>query len=126
MSGALLAASIVLTPLALARNKSLVSGSGSGFAVAGDPGSTDSVTMTASGGTSPYTYAWTQLSGNADPGPYKANSPTSATSTFADANNLVADNDVTTDETWRCTVTDNVGRTATNAVTVRLTWVDLS
>lgn len=127
MSGALLqSASVVLEPLKASGDKSLVTGGGSGFSPCGDPGSTDLVTITASGGVPPYSYAWAQVGGNADSGPYAANSPTSNATSFSDANSQVCDADTITDETWRCTVTDNDGRTATRDVTVRLTWANLS
>lgn len=127
MSGALLqSASVAQEPLSLARDKSLVTGSGSGFTPCGDPGSTDIVTMTASGGKAPYSYAWAQVGGSASSGPYAASAPTSNATAFVDANSQVCDGDAVTDETWRCTVTDDDGKTATNDVTVRLTWANIS
>lgn len=113
-------------PLAASGNKTLVSGNGSGFTPCGDPGTTDVVTVTASGGRAPYTYAWARVGGAASSGPYQAASPTSNATSFSDASNNVCASDVITDETWRCTVTDDLGREAVHDVTVRLTWTDLS
>lgn len=113
-------------PLAASADKSSVSGSGSGFSGCGNPGSTDVVTVTASGGLAPYTYAWARVSAQASSGPYQASAPTSNATAFTDADNNVCDNDLVSDETWRCTVTDALSRTDTVDVTVTLTWVNLS
>lgn len=107
-------------------NKSSVLGSGTGPSPTGDPGSTDSVAVTPSGGVAPYTYAWAVVGANADSGPYQANGPTSATTAFSDADSSVSDLDVVTTETWRCTVTDANLDTASVDVTVELLWVNSS
>lgn len=66
-----------------------------------NPGSvvTDAVTVTPTGGTAPYTYAWTQVSGD----PINIVSPTSATTTFQQ--NL-GPSEIATG-VFRITVTDN-------------------
>lgn len=116
----------VYTSLSASASTSLCLGSDSGFAACGDPGSTNSVTVTASGGKAPYTYAWARVGAAADSGPYQAAAPTAATTTFSDVDSSVCDADINTDETWRCTVTDDNSQTATVDVTVRLLWADLS
>jgi hypothetical protein len=71
------------------------------------PGSvtTDPATVvTASGGTSPYTYAWANVEGDAA----TVNSPTAATTTFTHSLTLVAP---TKSGVYECTVTDNVAAT---------------
>lgn len=74
-----------------------------------------SATVTASGGTAPYTYAWTRISGATE---ITANSTTAATTSFnctglaaGEVNNAV----------FRCTVTDSVSATATADVSVQFT-----
>lgn len=125
MSGALLS-SMVANSLKVSANKASVSGSGSGFSPCGNPGNTDSVTVTASGGRAPYTYAWARVGSAASSGPYQANAPTAATTVFSDVDSSVCAADVTNSETWRCTVTDDDGYTATVDVDVTLTWADLT
>lgn len=69
---------------------------------------TNQVTVTPNGGQSPYTYSWVRTSGTGG----TANSPSSANTTFS---RFVTSGDATT-ETFRCTVTDNLGTTATTDV----------
>jgi Putative phage tail protein/SprB repeat len=69
---------------------------------------TASVTVTPSGGVSPYTYAWTLLSGSA----LTVNSPTAATTTFSKTGMISGDS---FDATYRCTVTDSTGGTPLTA-----------
>jgi len=75
-----------------------------------------SVTVTASGGTGPYTYAWTHVSGDSAVG---VSSPFAATTGFS-AN--VGKNQ-TKAATKRCTVTDSLGATASVDVHVSLTYI---
>lgn len=73
----------------------------------------NTVTTTPSGGTGPYTYAWTRVSGSAS---IQATAPTAATSAF-----LAGLYDGTTKTaTFRCTVTDSLAATATIDVPVTL------
>jgi hypothetical protein len=69
---------------------------------------TASTTVTPSGGVSPYTYAWTLLSGSA----LTVNSPTAATTTFSKTGMISGDS---FDATYRCTVTDSTGGTPLTA-----------
>jgi hypothetical protein len=79
------------------------------------PGSvvSSSVTVTASGGTAPYTYAWTRKTGV---GSIVATSATSASTTFSET--LVAGQ--TRENIWTCTVTDAAAATTTVDVPVTL------
>lgn len=72
---------------------------------------TGSVTVTPSGGTGPYTYAWAKFSGDT----FTITSPTSASTTFSIT--LAGDEDAAA--IYRCTVTDSVA--ATYAVDVSVT-----
>lgn len=65
------------------------------------PQTTGSVTVTASGGVSPYTYAWSKVTGAT----FTVNSASSASTTFStSANNVNGEEAV-----YRCTVTDGTG-----------------
>lgn len=75
---------------------------------------TNSVAVTASGGTLPYTFAWARVGGSVTSA---ATVPAGATTAFR--RTLVADKSVT--ETWRCTVTDDVSTSIT--VDVSATFV---
>jgi hypothetical protein len=80
---------------------------------------TGSITVTPAGGTAPYTYAWTKVSGAT----ITADSSTAATTTFTATS-------LTSGETrvaiFRCTVTDNVAATATADVTVTIARVSMT
>jgi hypothetical protein len=72
---------------------------------------TNSVTGTASGGTSPYTYAWTRVSGNTQPTPTNASGASTAwTGTPGGSTSWSA--------VWQLTVTDHLGATASGTVDV--------
>ena len=75
------------------------------------------VTAVPSGGKAPYTYSWA-LEGSAGTPALTADTPSLATTTF-NATGVSLDNSV---ETWRCTITDDDGLTATVDTTVDLTW----
>jgi hypothetical protein len=93
-------------------NRSSVFGSRSGAGTA----TTNSVTVTASGGTGPYTYAWANVTGDA----FTVTSPTAATTTFSIVLSL---DDYRTAE-YRCTVTDSLA--ATYAVDVSVAALELT
>lgn len=75
---------------------------------------------TATGGTAPYTYAWTIVSGFA----MTVNSPTSNSTKFS-AGPFNLDGQFRT-ATARCTVTDNVGATAYADIAVSLYWPSIA
>lgn len=68
----------------------------------------DAVTATAAGGTAPYTYAWTKLSG----GSVTITSPTAATTTFSATGMLTGESRTAY---FNCTVTDTATDTVTSA-----------
>ena len=67
-------------------------------------------TATATGGSTPYTYAWTRVSGSS----YTINSPTSAATTFT---TTLAPSGYKTG-VYRCTVTDSLGAIAMADATI--------
>ena len=69
---------------------------------------TDSTTVTPSGGVAPYNYLWTRTSYDG-PVPPGANSPNSATTTFTQTSIGIG---TSYSATFRCTVTDDNGSTA--------------
>lgn len=96
------------TALSASVTASTVTATGTGSTV-----TSSSVTVTPSGGTNPYTYAWTVASGSG----VSAVSNTAATTTFQ-ATGLAAGGSATA--VMRCTVTDNVAATFTVDVNVTL------
>lgn len=90
--------------VAVAASPSFATGATAGFSTV----TTNSVTVTATGGNEPYVYAWTLLSD--DGGSWGAVSPASATTVFACGD--VLDGEQFT-ATFRCTVTDTFGATGT-------------
>ena len=70
---------------------------------------TGSVTASATGGTAPYTYAWSNVGGDSS---ISAASPTNASTAFR-RGSCVSGNTYTS--TWVCTVTDATTATATSA-----------
>lgn len=92
-------------PLTVVVTPSSVAGSGTFPPVVTNP-----ATATPDGGTAPYTYAWTKVTGTA---PSQADSPSAASTTFSSTQlpGLI-------NETWKCTVTDAAGFTAEDEVDV--------
>lgn len=80
---------------------------------------TASVTVTPAGGTSPYSYAWTKVSGGA----ISADSASSDTTTFS-ATGITASE--IRSAVFRCTVTDSAGSPATTTVDVSVSIGDIS
>ena len=79
---------------------------------------TDPTTVTPSGGVSPYTYAWTYVSGSTA----TVNSSTSATTTFSRTVFIdFSGQQIDRTGVYRCTVTDSASQTATADVTVNTT-----
>lgn len=79
----------------------------------------DSPNTTASGGTPPYTYAWSYISTNS------GNTPSISSAT---AQNpywyATVENGTPSDSIWRVTVTDSASATGSYDINVYLTWVD--
>lgn len=76
---------------------------------------TASTTVTATGGTTPYTYSWSRISGSTS---ISANSASSATTTFT-GSSLASGS--TYQATFRCTVTDGASATKTVDVSISIT-----
>lgn len=79
-----------------------------------------STTVTATGGTTPYTYSWARTSGS---NLISADSAAAATTTFT---GTTLASGTTYEALFTCTVTDNVAATATTTVTVSLTRTGMS
>lgn len=112
-------------PLKATADKSIVSGTGEGFSACGIPSSTDTVTVTASGGRAPYTYAWNRQGAAAQYGPWVCGSPSSNATKWS-APGSVCDPASPSIETWRCTVTDAIGREEIVDVDVQIIWNNIS
>lgn len=89
-----------------------VTGRGTGLAT--NTVATPQITATPAGGFGPYTYAWTLVSNGGGTASVAVN-PSNATTSFSKQN--VAVGQAFTD-TWRVTVTDSTGDTATEDVSV--------
>jgi hypothetical protein len=114
VTGAIVSTSTNISNTAAAASAGALTASASAAFVSGDrvgAGSvtTDAVTITAAGGTGPYTYAWTSVEGL-----FPANSATAATTTFT--RTLTNGQSISTIQ--RCTVTDAVAATFEVDVTV--------
>lgn len=107
----------VFTYLTAAASPVNTTGANSGTAASGDV-TTATITVTPTGGASPYTYAWEYISGNVSIAP---NTPTSASTTFT----LVGAFDgISYTAVYRCKVTDANGAVAyTNNVDIRIYWL---
>lgn len=107
-------------PLSVSANN--VSETFFGFSPSGSVNSSaQSPGTTPSGGASPYTYAWTHLSTSGGSTPSISSS--TAQNPFWTA--TVSDGDPSI-STWRVTVTDNAAQTASDDITVTLTWTNIS
>jgi hypothetical protein len=93
-----------------------VEGFGADFASAGTV--TGSTTATVTGGTSPFTFAWTRLSGDTP----TISSASAQNPTFSA---FVGDS-APNSSTWRVTVTDANSNTATADISVDLYWFNLN
>lgn len=79
----------------------------------------NSTTVTPTGGTTPYTYAWARTSYSHPTVPPTIGSPASATTTFTQTSIGTGEDYAAT---FRCTVTDSLGATATADVSA--VWAD--
>lgn len=93
-----------VAPMTVAASPTEVIGTDTGSTV-----TSQSATVTPTGGGAPYTYAWVRNTGSAT-----INSPTSATTTFTETGLAVSE---LRTSTFTCTVTDASGQTATANVT---------
>ena len=107
-NGTLRLVAVFAEPLTVAAND--VSGTGNGST--GATAVTNTTTAVPSGGTAPFTYAWTLLTNGGGAASYATN-PSSATTAFVKTG--LAQSSSFTD-TWRVTVTDANGETATDGV----------
>jgi hypothetical protein len=78
---------------------------------------TDAATVSVSGGTGPYTYAWAYVSGYAS---FTTNSPTSATTTWTGTITLPGQD---RSAVYRCTVTDSLAATASITIGVSISEI---
>lgn len=76
---------------------------------------TPSATAGVSGGTGPYTYAWSRVSGDT----FTVTSPTAATTTFSASVGVVNSTKIAT---YKCTVTDSLGVTGSDTVDVEVDY----
>ena len=97
-------------------NRDFVVGSGTTAALTTDP-----VTVTATGGTAPYTYAWTELSHDHPTTAPAINSPTAATTDFTQTNIGPGES---YSAQFRCTVTDSASPANTAFDDVGAVWTD--
>lgn len=126
--GLLIAMGGVAREMVLSITDSSMNGSGSGFSPSGFVAcSAPSFTTVSvvSGGTGPYTYAWTLNGTPATSGPFNV---TSAATDSTGWNATVATLDIDSNESWRCRVTDTGDGNKTKDIfcTVTLTWTDLN
>ena len=86
---------------------SLSGSSASASGTGGGPFTTNSITVTASGGTAPYTYSWSKVSGDT----MTISSSTAATVSWTDSGTAPS----SLNSVWKCTVTDSASRTVDSA-----------
>ncbi len=92
----------------------------SGYTRYSSSATTNPVTVTGSGGTGPYTYAWSLLDYTSAIPP-TATAPASATSSFFQTGMIAGDVE---SSTWRCTVTDANGATGFVDITAAFVRVE--
>lgn len=104
------------SPMTASASPETVSGISSGSGTI----TTNATTVTPTGGTPPYTYAWSLESHDGVGGTPAADSPTSATTTFTQTGIPPGES---TSASWTCTVTDSLSNTA--PATVNSFWSNL-
>jgi hypothetical protein len=114
-NGVAAGAASISTTLAASSDPSSLSKTDSGASI-----TSANTTVTATGGTTPYTYSWVRTSGSAL---ISANSASAATTSFT---GTTLASGTTYEALFTCTVTDNVAATATATVTVSLTRTGMS
>jgi len=97
---------------------SSVSKTDSGFAASGTVTTSETPGTTPTGGTAPYTYAWTKFSGSSVPAVSDA---TAQNPTWSGTVN----SEVEEVAVWRVMVTDDAGAIAFRNITVTLRWFNL-
>jgi hypothetical protein len=108
----------IVPPMTASASPETVFGGTLGTGVA----TTDSTTVTPSGGTAPYSYVWTLLTyDNATPP--AANSPAAATSTFTQTGIGIGQS---YSSTWKCTVTDSSPSPYTADAFISAYWSDFT
>jgi hypothetical protein len=96
-----------------------VSGFDTGPSNSGFVTTSGSPNTTPSGGTSPYTYAWTHIDTSS------GDTPSVSSSTAQDPSwSAIVESGTDSISTWRVTVTDSGARTASTDITVTLVWID--
>lgn len=95
-----------IAPLSVTVSPNVVEGNGFAGTV-----TTENAAATPSGGRAPYTYAWSYVSGDTN---FSATASTSALTAFQIT--MAGGSDANSD--WRVTVTDALGATATDTVTI--------
>lgn len=112
---------IMYSALAIDASPNTAYGGGSGFSPSG-PVESELVSTITSGGSGYYTYQWDHVStsqGNTPTATHPTASTSRFTATVSDGTDSIS--------TWRVTVTDTTyGVTATDTVTVQLTWTNLT
>lgn len=94
----------------------------SGFTLGTGLATTGNTTVTPTGGTAPYSYAWSLISYD-NSTPPTAGSPTAATTNFTQTNIGIGQD---FSATWRCTVTDSSPSPYTAPADVQAFWGDTS
>lgn len=96
----------------------------SGASACANMGSAGSPASSVSGGVSPYTYLWELVGSPAQQGPYVCSDVNSLNPHWSAS--IVCDGDSPSIETWRLTVTDDIGQIASDTITVNFVWTNTS